>query len=347
LWLMAACMFGNTSRDVYAAAWRQNLGVERPLDLHFPQAGGTGIKRPQTVAMVQVAHTRAQHGLVRGHDQRPLIQLQAPMALRRPTSPDAAPSHSPPRIYTSLTSGRKYMATVLGLADDADVYGPNGTRLPSFSAAWARAWPGLHMQYQPTFVNHPELRGYGIAAGTYLALTLSAHYLKTQGSSCDYHLMFEDDARPFYGTSWPASSVNGVNDLDARIDALVAANGTALLLGGHHFKNVNLTAAAAAAARPHGGIVPFDTAEGAYAYVMHCSTIAHVARHLHSHLRRHVQGNLHIEHVLWSAFTNLRDQGTGTGVYVSAPLMVDHARGFSATWNRTVDRPYEGNATFW
>ena len=35
------------------------------------------------------------------------------------------------------------------------------------------------------------------------------------------------------------------------------------------------------------------------------------------------------------------------GVHVSIPLLVDHARGFSATWNEIVIRPYEGSAVFW
>jgi hypothetical protein len=38
---------------------------------------------------------------------------------------------------------------------------------------------------------------------------------------------------------------------------------------------------------------------------------------------------------------------TATGVHVSIPLVVDHARGFSATWNEIVIRPYEGSAVFW
>ena len=46
----------------------------------------------------------------------------------------------PSRVYASPFKGeRKYMATVLGLADYATVYGPNSTRLPSFRRAWARA----------------------------------------------------------------------------------------------------------------------------------------------------------------------------------------------------------------
>jgi len=38
---------------------------------------------------------------------------------------------------------------------------------------------------------------------------------------------------------------------------------------------------------------------------------------------------------------------TATGVHVSIPLLVDHARGFSATWNEIMIRPYEGSAVFW
>lgn len=245
------------------------------------------------------------------------------------------------------------MAAVVGLASDATVYGPNNTRLPSFVGAWASAWPGLHVRHQPTFVNHPGLRGYGVAVGYYLALTESLRYLRARNETCDYHLVFEDDARPFNGTTWPGAEGHptGVgapsNGLDARLDEVDAAGGTALLLGGHRFQNVSRAQAAAAAARPLGGVVPAGMADGAYAYVIKCSTLGHVVRHIHAHLHQ-TNSTAYFESNLWAAFTLLRDeQGIGTGVYVSAPLMVDHAHGFSATWNKTVDRPFEGNATFW
>jgi len=91
----------------------------------------------------------------------------------------------------------KYMATVMGLADDANVYGKNASRLPTFRQAWDHAWPGLKARFQPTFLNHQNLRGYGLAAGYYLAITESLLYLRTNNESCDYHMFFEDDGLPF------------------------------------------------------------------------------------------------------------------------------------------------------
>ena len=52
-------------------------------------------------------------------------------------------------------------------------------------------------------------------------------------------------------------------------------------------------------------------------------------------------------HCVISNVSILKKNDTATGVPVSIPLVVDHARGFSATWNETVIRPYEGSAVFW
>jgi len=53
---------------------------------------------------------------------------------------------------------------------------------------------------------------------------------------------------------------------------------------------------------------------------------------------------LWFEKELWKTLSSLPDEG---GVHVSIPLPVDHAHGFSATWNETRDRPQEGSAIFW
>lgn len=250
------------------------------------------------------------------------------------------------RVYTAPHNGRKYMATVLGLAKDGgSVYGANVTRLPKFYKMWARAWPGLLIKHQPTFINHPELMAYGLAAASYLALTDSLAYLREHNESCDYHLFLEDDALPFNFMSWPSQGLN--NNLDARLDELNVLGGAALLLGGHVFQNISKADAAQVAARPLGGIIPATMAYGTYGYILECTILDVVATRIHAHLRSTAGRTACFEQVLWDALAMLQNRIIGTGGYVSVPLMVDHAHGFSATWNRTVIRSFEGNATFW
>lgn len=259
-----------------------------------------------------------------------------------------------PLIFTSRSNGRKYMATVMGLAEDAHVYAKNASRLPKFREAWAQAWPGLNIRYQPTFLNHENLLGYGLSVGYYLSITESLQYLHTHNETCDYHLFFEDDGVPFNATTWPSQAPN---NLDARLDELEAVGGTGLFLGGHTFRGVNSSAAAAAASRPFGGITPARMSYGSFAMLAKCSSLAFIAERLHAHLRATAGKTQVFEELLWGAFLALRDdQGIGTGPYVSAPLLVDHMHGFSATWRlpQPIDRngiplysQFEGRATFW
>jgi hypothetical protein len=254
----------------------------------------------------------------------------------------------PSRVFTARHNSRKYMATVMGLADDANIYGKNASRLPTFRQTWARAWPDLHVRHQPTFVNHKNLLGYGIAVGYYLAITESVLYLRANNVTCDYHLFFEDDAMPFNGTTWPSQAPN---HLDAHLDELEAVDGMALFLGGHSFISVNSSAAAIAAARPYGGITPASMGFGAYAMLAKCSSLAFVAERLHAHLSVTTDRTQVFEELLWNAFSALRDQSIGTGAYVSAPLLVDHLNGYSATWNISGKllsyNAFEGNSIFW
>jgi hypothetical protein len=250
----------------------------------------------------------------------------------------------PDRIYTSPYGKLKYMASVVGLAEDADVYGSSPVRLPSFVQAWSQAWPGLHIEHQHGFLNHPDLLGYGCAAGHYLALADSLRYLKSRNETCDYHLVFEDDAVPFDGTKWPPSGPS--NDLEARLEHMDAVGGNVLVLGGHLFQDYDKARAAASAALPHGGIVHVGHIDGSYAYVFKCAAMESVVRELHAHLR-HTTGPTAFERVLWGAFTSTGQPGYETGVHASVPLMVDHVHGFSATWNEVRSRPLEGVSAFW
>jgi hypothetical protein len=262
---------------------------------------------------------------------------------RRSPADPVPPSKSPPRVYIAPRTGRKYMASVVGLASDVDVYGSNVSRLSTFMESWTRAWPGLHIEHQHAFINHRTMMGLGCAAGHYLALAESLRYLRTRNETCDYHLMFEDDALPFAGSAWPATAHAPVNDLDARLDYLDSINGTVLVLGGHTFQNYSKVDAEAASRRQHNGIVHLGHVDGSFVYVFKCKAMDAVAKGLH-HLLRQPSHRLWFEKELWKTFSSLPGEG---GVHVSIPLLVDHAHGFSATWNETRDRPQEGSAIFW
>ena len=240
------------------------------------------------------------------------------------------------------------MASVVGLASDVDVYGSNISRLSTFMDSWARAWPGLHIEHQHAFINHHTMMGFGCAAGHYLALADSLRYLRTRNETCDYPLMFEDDALPFARRTWPAAAHAPVNDLDARLDHLDAINGTVLVLGGHTFENYSKFDAEAAFRRRQRGIVNVGHVDGSFAYVFKCKAMDAVAKGLHKLLRQ-PRRELWFEKELWDIFASLPDNGAAdeVGVHVSIPLLVDHARGFSATWNEIVIRPQEGSAVFW
>jgi hypothetical protein len=250
------------------------------------------------------------------------------------------------RVYTTPHNGRAYMASVIGLVEDEGslALGPYyARRLPSFWGAWSRAWPGLHIQHQPSFLNHPGLLGYGCAVGHYMALTDTLRYLRARNATCDYHLVFEDDGLPFNQTTWPPFGAG--NDLEAKLDALAAVGGSVLALGGHLFQNYSKADAAAAGSKPHGGVVHVEHIDGSFAYVYACTAMASVAARLHTHLRE-VTGKSAFERVLWAAFGDAH-RSAGPALYASAPLLVDHAHGVSATWNASRNRPLEGIASFW
>ena len=50
----------------------------------------------------------------------------------------------------------------------------------------------------------------------------------------DYLIIFEDDAVPFRGITWPTTEAN---DLDLRLDRLEKEEIMALVLGGHSFRS--------------------------------------------------------------------------------------------------------------
>lgn len=249
------------------------------------------------------------------------------------------------RVFTSAYTGRKYMASVVGLADGVDFYGTR--RLAPFYKAWAAAWPGLYIRHQPTFLNHLDLRGYGCMVGHYLALVESVRYLRHRNETCDYHLIFEDDAVPFNGTKWPGRVKGRVsNDLDMRLDDLKSIGGHALVLGGSSFFNFDKIRARTIATRSQSGVLHVEKVYGSFAYVFDCTIIESVANQLAKYLQATTK-SFSFEPLLWNAFAAASGDKGLRGVHVSIPLIVDHKHGFSATWNVTRERPQEGKSVFW
>ena len=252
------------------------------------------------------------------------------------------------RIYTAQHNGRKYMASVVTMANAAEVYGPDyKSRLPSFLGTWSRAWPGLHIQLQYSFANNMDhLLGYGSLVGHYLAIADSLRYLDTHNETCDYQLMFEDDAIPFRNATWPWSSAR--NNLDTMLDGLIAAGGNFMVMGGTAPFRYKIDDAVTLAEQPQGGALHVGHVDGAYAYIFECSAMASAMKHMHEFLRQ-ATGKVHVEAVLWDAFRSaLPNQGKAVGAHVSVPLIVDHKPGKSATLNKVMDNSwFEGDPRFW
>ena len=101
------------------------------------------------------------------------------------------------------------MVRVIGLASESNKDTTN--RKARFFREWQRAWPGLKIEPQISVLNHPSLRGYGLFVAYYSCLYEAWH----ENDIYDYLIIFEDDAIPFDGTTWPSRSTN---DLDSRLD---------------------------------------------------------------------------------------------------------------------------------
>lgn len=232
-------------------------------------------------------------------------------------------------------SRRRYAAVYVGLPDALGHYSfPRSSR---FLSAWAGKWPALRPIKYSTFLHHPDLRGLGSMVGIYMALVdVLAR------DEFDYLLCFEDDALPFNFTSWPR--LGRVNHLDAHIGELERLNGSALILGGHDFVGYDPTAARNKALMLYGGIVPVRAGLGSYAYLLRRDAARVYMKTLHEWIaKKDCQANsshLAADNCLYNALLH-------TGVYVSVPLLVDHAPGQSATWGVERHGGWQGRPDFW
>lgn len=234
-------------------------------------------------------------------------------------------------------NGRRYVATVVGIPGYKDA-NQTFTREEMFRSSWRAVWPELEIRHQASFINDPSLRGLGCLVGHFMALhqVLSAK----DGACFDYILLFEDDAVPNAGTTWP--SVGGPNHLDKRLDDLERVRGEGIVLGGHGFTGWKASDVDGPRTHPLGGIVAADCGWGSYAFLLSLSGARLVYEHFKLHLatrKANATGPPGADDIFWERLTSYKNESNGAsaGGYVSTPLMVDHRRGTSETWKSIKD----------
>eukprot|EP00397_Hematodinium_sp_SG-2012_P051606 GEMP01060551.1.p1 GENE.GEMP01060551.1~~GEMP01060551.1.p1 ORF type:complete len:247 (+),score=57.05 GEMP01060551.1:297-1037(+) len=139
-------------------------------------------------------------------------------------------------------TGRRFVAVVVTTppgAGDELLVGPHG-RMSTFLDRWKHAWPTVRFHVQIGVQNSPTVQGYGVLSA--FTTAIRKLLLSASGSSLtepygatefDYLLLFEDDALPFAGTTWPNVADN---NFDVQLDQLEAKNGSGMLLGCHSVK---------------------------------------------------------------------------------------------------------------
>lgn len=244
----------------------------------------------------------------------------------------------------SKASGRTFLAGAISLADNPE----SRERLRAFLSSWGRAWSSLRIKRQISFRNNARLRGLGLLASYYTLLQ------EAVDMDFDYMIVFEDDAIPFDGVSWPNESPN---DLDDMLDKLEQRRGTGLFLGGHEFKNVKREQIQAELPQ---GIVQATSGFGSYAVVIPKRYIEYFTSAFGKLLSMDPKNteactgsglllgvDLGVDNWLWSIMNDIKNITDTTGGYVSTPLVVDHMHGYSNTWGEYSVREFEGSRVFW
>ena len=234
-------------------------------------------------------------------------------------------------------NGRRYVTTVVGIPGYKDV-NSSSSREEMFRSSWRAVWPQLQIRHQASFINDPSLRGLGCLVGHFMALQ---QVLSSKETACfDYILLFEDDAVPNAGTTWPG--VGGPNHLDKRLDDLERVRGSAIVLGGHGFTGWKVSDIDAPRAHPLGGIVAATCGWGSYAFLLSHSGARVVYEQFKLYLATRKANDTRppgADDIFWEGITAFRNKSTGasTGGYISTPLLVDHRRGTSETWKSIKD----------
>ena len=252
----------------------------------------------------------------------------------------------PGAVFNSMHTGRKYIATVISMESTTDDRAGNNTRrrMSRFRHAWSTAWPRLQIRQQVSFRNHDSLRGIGLSASFLIALEEAL-----QVQDFDVLLVFEDDAIPFPEVVWPGQ---GPNDLDSHINKLEERHGAGLFLGGHAIKGYN---GEDVNKELPSGVVRATAGFGSYAVAIPKKSIPFVVKRFREALAQPPESSIpsalklySTDVILWWAFAGLQlDDRNSSGAYISTPLLVDHATGFSNTWNMTLNRKFEGRRDFW
>lgn len=254
----------------------------------------------------------------------------------RAEAPAVSPRDASEPINGKVTAKYRYKAYVLTLLEfsEANSTLKRSERLGVFREKWRKAWPELDIPEFYTFYNSPKLRGYGCLAA---AVQVLQNALMSP-DEFDYLLLFEDDAVPFENTTWPNKPGN---DLERRLEQLEQVDGTALLLGGHTFKQYDVKKTRAVAAREGGGIVRVGAAWGSYGMIFRRKYLVQYLKLFSDALKEKVTSKSGSTDTVW--------YGTEMGrhMYASVPLLVDHHPGYSRTWNRMRKRSWEGHREWW
>jgi hypothetical protein len=210
-------------------------------------------------------------------------------------------------------------------------------RKTRFDNAWNLKWPGLFIKPQISVLNHQSLRGYGL----FVAFHSCFYDALQETDTYDYLIIFEDDAVPFNITTWPSLSAS---DLDIRLDILEDKRGSVLFLGGHDFKGYDSSSIDKSHPR---GIIHATYGLGSYAVVIPRYEVSAYLECFASIIESKTDESSAPDIALWE-IANARTKGELTsGGYISVPLLVDHAAGFSHTWGKQVQRDFEGSSSFW
>lgn len=260
----------------------------------------------------------------RGNSQEtkpPLPALTYESCLQSTIVPDGSEAFE---VATSPVSGRKFIAGVVTMRRTVE------SKLVAFEAEWRRSWPELNIAPFFGFQNHPSLRGMGNLAAMY-RLCLSALQLK---KPFDYLLIFEDDGVPYENTTWPY-------DLDLSLDSFDKADGSGLLLGGHHITGYNKDYLQKFILPSAPGSIRAKMAFGAYGMAIPRKFLKELACHYEVTLSKKSGESMSSDLDNWHLWNQL-----GGGGFVAAPLLVEHrSNAFSFTWNRF--RGSDGVREFW
>lgn len=268
------------------------------------------------------------------------LEQQARQAEPQKPCGTIAPTHCDPKTHRcampvkSKASNRRFLAGVVSADLSSD-------RTTKFLAKWAKAWPELEFTVQMTFMNSVKVRGYGCIVSE---LLIMEDALARDQDSFDYLMVFEDDGLPFDEVTWPNVAPN---DFDKRLDMLEERDGDLLLLGGHSVRvgSRSIPSKESVEKELPEGIFSLNWSWGSYAWVIRKRFLLKMVKAF----REEVQAKTGPGHVADEAWWPALRKGSPGGGFISVPLLVDHAKGYSETWkkDRSNKQKFEGHRDWW